>query len=146
MAAEADDAARNNGVRGATFTTYDAQCSPLAGELAAAGVCVRPLEPGDLPQVRSVYASGMRTHIADMPAGSPLRAFVSEYIDAALATEMGSWEALTAVYSKQGSDFFVAVGAEGDVRGTVALERLNDAQCELRRMSVAPSCQRRGIG
>ena len=98
---------------------------------------IRTFRPADAEAVRRIFAQGQR----DFAAG--LEQAVEDYIRRSLANDLAD---ITLHYlSDPGSHFWVAdVGSE--VRGMVGVQRRDDQEAELRRMSVAPDARRQGIG
>jgi len=108
-------------------------------------VC-RPFLPTDLDRIQSLY----REHIAyneknymSMGEGPALQATA---LNKALAQDLASPEAIHKVYDTPGC-FLVLEESEGVVVGCVGLQYHAETEvAEVRRMSIAASHQRRGLG
>ena len=98
---------------------------------------IRTFQPADAAAVRRIFAQGQ----TDFAAG--LEQAVEDYIRRSLANDLA--DIPLNYLSDPGSHFWVAdVG--GEVRGMVGVQRRDDQEAELRRMSVASAARRQGIG
>ena len=98
---------------------------------------IRTFQPADAAAVRRIFAQGQR----DFAAG--LEQAVEDYIRRSLANDLA--DIPLNYLSDPGPHFWVAdVG--GEVRGMVGVQRRDDQEAELRRMSVASAARRQGIG
>jgi len=146
----------NNGIQGSHDVYFNLPTSTLAAECKAEGVLIRGFLPKDLPQVRALFKSGMQTYSDPMPPHSVLKAFWVDYYEGALAKDLADADAVARTYAQTGGYFWVvelteavAGASVGDIVGIVAMEKLSEAgkvTGELRRMSVAPSMQGKGVG
>ena len=98
---------------------------------------IRTFQPSDTAAVNRLFASGMM----DFAQGfeETMRAYIQHSLNDDLADIPANYLALP------GSHFWVAEEA-GEVKGMVGLQRRDEAEAELRRMSVATDSRRRGIG
>ena len=98
---------------------------------------IRTFRAADAEAVRRIFTQGQR----DFAAG--LEQAVEDYIRRSLANDLA--DIPLHYLSDPGSHFWVAdVG--GEVRGMVGVQRRDDQEAELRRMSVATDARRQGIG
>ena len=100
-------------------------------------VSIRTYQPADAEAVRQLFTRGQM----DFAAG--LEASVEAYIRRSLAADLAD---ITSHYlGDPGSHFWVA-DVDGEVKGMVGVQRRDEEEAELRRMSVAADTRRRGIG
>ena len=100
-------------------------------------VTIRSFRETDTAEVQRIFAQGQQ----DFATGFEEQ--VEEYIRLSLAADLAN---ISAHYlGEPGSHFWVAE-LEGKVTGMVGLQRRSDQEGELRRMSVASSDRRQGIG
>ena len=102
-------------------------------------VTIRSFRPADAPAVRRIFARGQM----DFAEGTPLEDEARAYIQRSLAADLSD---IPANYlDPPGSHFWVAERS-GAIVGMVGVQRVNDEEGELRRMSVAGDSRRQGIG
>ncbi|MBO19799.1 MAG: hypothetical protein CL732_04575 [Chloroflexi bacterium] len=99
---------------------------------------IRTFRPGDLTQVRDLFASGLMEFAGDVSDQ------VQRYVDHSLRDDMAD---IPGHYlSGLRSNFWVADSA-GEVVGIVGIQpRERPDEAELRRMSVSPTVRRQGLG
>ena len=97
-------------------------------------VSIRTYQPADAEAVRQLFTRGQM----DFAAG--LEASVEAYIRRSLAADLAD---ITSHYlSDPGSHFWVA-DVDGEVKGMVGVQRRDEEEAELRRMSVAADTRRK---
>ncbi|TYZ58545.1 hypothetical protein PybrP1_009563 [[Pythium] brassicae (nom. inval.)] len=105
-------------------------------------IAIRQFHDEDLAALRPIFADGFST----VPEGS--EAMVEAYIQSSFESDLGN---IHATYNANGGNFWVATadlqdGETPQVVGMVALEKKEDGEGELRRMSVKREFRRFGVG
>ena len=98
---------------------------------------IRTFQTSDADTVRQLFTRGQ----LDFAAG--LEEAVQAYIQRSLADDLA--DIPLHYLSESGSHFWVA-DVDGEVKGMVGVQRRSDEEGELRRMSVAATARRQGIG
>ena len=102
-------------------------------------VAIRSFRHSDAEAVRRIFARGQM----DFAEGTPLEDEARAYVRRSLAADLSD---IPANYlDPPGSHFWVAERS-GAIVGMVGVQRVNDEEGELRRMSVAGDSRRQGIG
>jgi ribosomal protein S18 acetylase RimI-like enzyme len=93
-------------------------------------VTIRPFEPADGPACKALYLQGLvgGARLADNDLGLDIDDIPRAYPQ------------------DDGSGFWVAVNASGEIVGMIGVQQLDDNVGEIRRLRVRADCQRRGIG
>lgn len=103
---------------------------------------IRPYEARDKPDVARVFVDGSAAYQADFPVDH-----WDEFIQSSLDDDLATIEDR---YLSKGGCFWVAIdssdGQDEQVVGIVGLEAKGDGTAELRRMAVASSHRRCGVG
>ena len=95
---------------------------------------IRPFLPGDAPAVRRLIESVWREHFHDHPDS-----FVRDFI----YSRLSDIDNADAVYADRAA--FLCAMAEDAIIGTGAIKRVDDRECEVVRMFVAPNYRGHGI-
>ena len=84
----------------------------------------------ELPAVANLF----QTYAASLPVDLDAQRFIEEVTD------------LPGAYAAPGGALLIARGKDGAVLGCVALRRLDDAACEMKRLYVDPAVRSSGLG
>jgi GNAT superfamily N-acetyltransferase len=96
---------------------------------------IRTFQPGDAPGARRLIESVWSEHFHDHP--DP---FVRDFI----YSRLSDVDHAETTYGDRA--IFLCAIAEGEIIGTGAIRRLDDCDCEMTRMFVAPNDRGRGVG
>ena len=99
----------------------------------------------DVNRVKTIFDIGMSYYCDPLPNSSPLKKQWKDYIVQAINDDLSD---INQVYLQNGGDFWVIEDMKNDnsIVACVGVEKLNEKQCELRRMSVSPDVRRVGLG
>ena len=100
---------------------------------------IRIFQPADAEAVRRLFTNGQ----LDFSRGTHLEEEVRRYIQRSLSDDLA--DIPHHYQSGPGGNFWVAE-LDGEIRGMVGVQHRTDEEAELRRMSVASSSRRQGIG
>ena len=100
---------------------------------------IRTFQPADSEAVRRLFASGQLDFARDTHLEEEVRRYIQHSLSDDLADIPRHYQ------SESGSNFWVAE-VDGEVKGMVGVQHRSDEEAELRRMSVASSSRRQGIG
>jgi GNAT superfamily N-acetyltransferase len=100
---------------------------------------IRTFQPADAETVRRLFANGQ----LDFARDTNLEEEVRRYIQRSLLDDLA--DIPHHYQSQSGSNFWVAA-VDGEIKGIVGVQRRSHEEAELRRMSVAGSSRRQGIG
>ncbi len=98
---------------------------------------IRTFRPDDAGEVRLLFAQSLMDF-----AGHSAQA-VESYVESSLADDL--WDISFHYLRSPGGHFWV-VEVEGQIKGMVGIQRQDEREAELRRMSVAGDARRQGIG
>jgi GNAT superfamily N-acetyltransferase len=100
---------------------------------------IRTFQPADAKAVRHLFTNGQ----LDFARDTHLEEEVRRYIQRSLSDDLV--DIPLHYQSQSGSNFWVAE-IDGEIKGMVGVQRRSQEEAELRRMSVASSNRRQGIG
>ncbi|MDA1218442.1 MAG: GNAT family N-acetyltransferase [Chloroflexi bacterium] len=100
---------------------------------------IRTFKLTDAEDVRQLFTQGM----LDFAQGTDLENRVRSYIDRSLSDDLAD---IPSNYQNHPSNNFWVADLSGEVKGMVGIQKHNDDEAELRRMSVAGDARRQGIG
>ncbi len=100
---------------------------------------IRTFRSADTDAVRALFARGQ----LDFAEGTPLEAEVRRYIELSLAADLSD---IPANYLDRPKSRFWVAEQDQRIVGTVGVQRVDDSEAELRRMSVAADARRQGLG
>lgn len=95
---------------------------------------IRPFQAGDAPAVRRLIEAIWHEHFHGHPDS-----FVRDFV----YSRLSDVDDAEIVYADRA--LFLCAIAEGAIIGTGAIKHLDDRECEMVRMFVAPACRNRGI-
>ncbi len=98
---------------------------------------IRTFLPADAGAVRLLFAQSLMDF-----AGNATQA-VESYVERSLADDLAD---ISLNYLQSPGDHFWVAEVEGQIKGMVGIQRRDDTEAELRRMSVASDARRQGIG
>ena len=98
---------------------------------------IRTFHPADAGAVRLLFAQSMMDF-----AGNSAQA-VETYVESSLADDLAD---ISFHYLRLPGDHFWVAEVEGQIKGMVGIQRKDEKEAELRRMSVAKDARRQGIG
>ncbi|MDA0265245.1 MAG: GNAT family N-acetyltransferase [Chloroflexi bacterium] len=99
---------------------------------------IRDFLPGDLAQVRELFANGLMEFAGEVEEG------VRRYVDQALKDDMAD---IAAHYQAHARGNFWVVESQDSVVGIVGIQPTDrEEEAELRRMSVSSTVRRQGVG
>ncbi len=98
---------------------------------------IRTFRPADAGAVRRLFAQSLMDF-----AGNSTQA-VESYVESSLADDLSD---ISFHYLRSPGDHFWVVEIEGQIKGMVGIQRRDEREAELRRMSVASDARRQGIG
>lgn len=98
---------------------------------------IRTFRPADAGAVRLLFAQSLMDF-----AGNDTQA-VESYVESSLADDLSD---ISSHYLRSPGDHFWVVEIDGQIKGMVGIQRRDDTEAELRRMSVASDARRQGIG
>ena len=98
---------------------------------------IRTFRPDDAGAVRLLFAQSMMDF-----AGNSAQA-VKSYVESSLAGDLAD---ISFHYLRSPGDHFWVAEVEGQIKGMVGIQRKDEREAELRRMSVARDARRQGIG
>ena len=98
---------------------------------------IRTFHPADAAAVRLLFAQSLMDF-----AGNSTHAMES-YIESSLADDLAD---ISFHYLRSPGDHFWVVEVEDQIKGMVGIQRRDEREAELRRMSVAGDARRQGIG
>ena len=98
---------------------------------------IRSFRPADAGAVRRLFAQSLMDF-----AGNSTQA-VESYVESSLADDLAD---ISFHYLRSPGDHFWVVEIEGQIKGMVGIQRRDEREAELRRMSVASDARRQGIG
>ena len=98
---------------------------------------IRSFRPADAGAVRLLFAQSLMDF-----AGNATQA-VESYVESSLADDLSD---ISSHYLRSPGDHFWVVEIDGQIKGMVGIQRRDDTEAELRRMSVASDARRQGIG
>jgi len=98
---------------------------------------IRTFRPADAEAVRLLFAQGLTDF-----AGDAAKA-VESYVESSLADDLAD---ISLHYLQASGDHFWVAEVEGQIKGMVGIQRRNEKEAELRRMSVDRDARRQGIG
>ena len=98
---------------------------------------IRTFCPADAEAVRLLFAQGLMDF-----AGDAAKA-VGSYVESSLAGDLAD---ISFHYLKAPGDHFWVAEVEGQIKGMVGIQRRDEREAELRRMSVDRDARRQGIG
>jgi GNAT superfamily N-acetyltransferase len=100
---------------------------------------IRSFQPADSEAVRHLFTQGHLNSAQDPELEEEVRRFIQYSLSDDLSDISRHY------LGSSGNHFWVAE-VEGQIKGTVGIQRRNDGGAELRRMSVAADSRRQGIG
>jgi GNAT superfamily N-acetyltransferase len=100
---------------------------------------IRSFQPADSEAVRRLFTQGHLNSAQD----PELQEEVKRYIQYSLSDDLSD---ISHYYLGSSGNHFWVAEVEGQIKGTVGIQRRNDGEAELRRMSVAADSRRQGIG
>jgi GNAT superfamily N-acetyltransferase len=100
---------------------------------------IRSFQPSDGEAVRCLFTQGQ----LDFAQGSELEEEVRRYIQYSLSDDLSD---IFRHYLRSPGNHFWVAEVDGQIKGMVGIQRRNDGEAELRRMSVAADSRRQGIG
>ena len=100
---------------------------------------IRSLQPADSEAVRHLFTQG-HLNLAQDPE---LEEEVRRFIQYSLSDDLSD---ISRHYLGSSGNHFWVAEVEGQIKGTVGIQRRNDEEAELRRMSVAADSRHQGIG
>ena len=100
-------------------------------------IMIRSFQTRDLETVRALFAQGL------MEFAQGYGREVGGYIQESLNDDLAD---IDASYMDGPANHFWVADLDGEVKGMVGVQRRSDQEAELRRMSVASTARRRGIG
>ena len=98
---------------------------------------IRTFRPADAGAVRLLFAQSLIDF-----AGNAAQT-VESYVESSLADDLAD---ISIHYLRSPGDHFWVAEAEGQIKGMVGIQRRDEGEAELRRMSVARDARRQGIG
>jgi peptidyl-dipeptidase Dcp len=98
---------------------------------------IRTFRQADAGAVRLLFSQSLLDF-----AGNATQA-VESYVESSLADDLSD---ISAHYLRSPGDHFWVVEVDGQIKGMVGIQRRDDTEAELRRMSVAGDARRQGIG
>ena len=98
---------------------------------------IRSFQTRDLETVRSLFAQGL------MDFAQGFEAEVVSYVQESLSDDLAD---IDASYMDDPANHFWVADEDGEVKGMVGVQRRSDQEAELRRMSVASTARRQGVG
>ncbi len=98
---------------------------------------IRTFRPADAGAVRLLFAQSLMDF-----AGNSTHA-VESYLESSLADDLAD---ISFHYLRLPGDHFWVAEVEGQIKGMVGIQRQDEREAELRRMSVAGDARRQGIG
>ena len=98
---------------------------------------IRSFQTRDLETVRSLFAQGL------MDFAQGFEREVGGYVQESLNDDLAD---ITASYMDDPANHFWVADEDGEVKGMVGVQRRSDQEAELRRMSVASTARRQGVG
>ena len=119
---------------------------PAAAALGDGSCTIRAFQPADLDQVHELFANGMRD--AHTTASADMLELLEAYIASGISDDLGA--NMQAVFLGERCGFWVVIDeraespTKGRIIGTVGCQALDEAECELRRLSVHRGS--RGLG
>jgi GNAT superfamily N-acetyltransferase len=100
---------------------------------------IRSFQPADGEAVRRLFAQGQ----LDFAQGTELEEEVRRYIQYSLSNDLAD---ISRHYLRPPGNHFWVAEVDGQIKGIIGIQRRDDGEAELRRMSVAADSRRRGIG
>eukprot|EP01118_Nematostelium_gracile_P005392 TRINITY_DN1704_c0_g1_i2.p1 TRINITY_DN1704_c0_g1~~TRINITY_DN1704_c0_g1_i2.p1 ORF type:complete len:175 (-),score=36.28 TRINITY_DN1704_c0_g1_i2:231-755(-) len=105
-------------------------------------IVIRQFRHEDFETVKEIFVNGM---IEDAKFYNTSMEEVQDYLNRQI--DMNSSQTLYDAFISKGGDYWVAQERGSNcILGTVAMQKLNEEECELKRMSVLPIARRRGLG
>ena len=98
---------------------------------------IRTFRPADAGAVRLLFAQSMMEF-----AGNSIQA-MEPYVESSLADDLAD---ISFHYLRSPGGHFWVAEVEGQIKGMVGIQRKDEREAELRRMSVAGDARRQGIG
>lgn len=100
-------------------------------------IYIRSFQTSDLETVRSLFAQGL------MDFAQGFEREVGGYVQESLNDDLAD---INASYMDDPANHFWVADEDGVVKGMVGVQRRSDQEAELRRMSVASTARRQGVG
>ncbi len=98
---------------------------------------IRTFHPADAGAVRLLFAQSLMDFAGDSTQA------VESYVQSSLADDLAD---ICFHYLRSPGDHFWVAEVEGQIKGMVGIQRRDEREAELRRMSVASDARRQGIG